>query len=120
MSIHSDCIQGSNQQQATSRAAATLSILPAVECPIALDQDVAAFKMEQLKSEETDEFISAAVIRKAQDEGSSGLCCEALNSPGNPKLRKRCSQARKSDCNLCHRHWAQQEKGKKQVVLFNE
>jgi hypothetical protein len=94
--------------------------LPDVNSLVELDDDIKAFELGQLKSEETDEFISTAVIQKAQVDGVSEFCCEALNSPDNPKLRNRCSQGRKKGSNLCHRHWNQLQKGKKTIVLFNE
>lgn len=83
---------------------------------IALDDDIAAFSLEDMNEAETKKLINEAVVEKAAELHSSELQGHAVNSPNNPTKRKRCSKARKKGGVLCDRHHKAQVAGK--VVVF--
>ena len=87
-------------------AAATLAVLPVITSTssVALDEDIAAFKLSDLSRDETEAAINEVVMERARKLGSSHLQCHAFNFFHHPTKKRRCSGAPTKGTNLCYRH----------------
>ena len=88
----------------TQKASATLKVLPVITSTssVALDEDIAAFVLSDLK-DDTKAVINEVTMERARTLGSSNLQCHAINFANIPEKRHRCGGTRKKGEDLCQR-----------------
>jgi hypothetical protein len=105
---------GTVHQESAKHAIMTLRIMPYINNPsdLELDDDIDAFKFEDLVQKEISAAIQEILIQKQFELSSSENQCLAWNSANNPTEKARCSQASKKGFVLCFRHLKLQEDGR--------
>ena len=91
--------------QLTQKATETLKVLPVITSTssVALDEDIAAFVLSDLK-DDTKAVINEVTVERARKLGGSRLQCRAVNFPHIPEKRHQCGGTRKKGEDLCQRH----------------
>ena len=79
---------------------------------VKLDDDIAAFVLEDLEDRDIDAALQDNLVQKAAGLASGKGQCHAMNNVKNATLRNRCSSYSKKGTNLCDRHFKVREAGK--------
>jgi hypothetical protein len=106
--------EGNVHQDAAQHAEMTIRIMPYINDPadVLLDEDISAFKLEDLVPEEISAATQAILIQRQIELSSSTNQCIAWNNAKNPALKHRCSSSTKKGVNLCSRHYKLQQEGR--------